>query len=122
MQTHDYLLKLAYQSFNNRDIDGALLLMRQNIEWPNGMEGGYVYGHQEIRDYWTRQWGLINPHVEPISFTVDDDCRIRTEVHQLIKDLTGTILIDEIVYHIYQIEDGLIRRMDIEHAASSTSL
>ncbi|MEZ0542808.1 nuclear transport factor 2 family protein [Fibrella arboris] len=114
MQAHEQLLKEAYLNFNQRHIDGALALMQPDVEWPNGMEGGYVYGHQGIRAYWTRQWTLINPHVEPLSFTVDDDGRVRTEVHQFIKDLSGTILIDETVYHVYTIENGLIRRMAIE--------
>jgi len=115
MQTHEQLLTLAYLNFNKRDIDGALVLMHPDVKWPNGMEGGDVSGHQEIRDYWTRQWGLIDPHVEPLSFVVDNDGRVRTAVHQLIKDLNGATLIDETVYHIYQIDDGLIRQMDIEH-------
>ncbi|ARK09137.1 nuclear transport factor 2 family protein [Fibrella sp. ES10-3-2-2] len=114
MNAHKQLLNEAYLNFNQRTIDGALALMHPDVDWPNGMEGGFVHGHQEIRDYWTRQWGLIDPHVEPLSFTVDSDGRVRTEVHQFIKDLNGATLIDETVYHIYQIENGLIRRMDIE--------
>jgi len=27
------------------------------VDWPNGMEGGRVHGHAEVRAYWTRQWG-----------------------------------------------------------------
>lgn len=116
MEAHEYLLKLAYLDFNKRDIDGALVLMHPDVEWPNGMEGGFVYGHAGVRAYWTRQWTLIDPHVEPVSFTVEANCRIRTEVQQLIKDLSGAVIASGIVYHIYQIEDGLIRRMDIEQA------
>jgi ketosteroid isomerase-like protein len=60
----------AYAAFNERRIEEALALMEPDVEWPNGMEGGTVHGHTGVRDYWTRQWGLIDPHVEPRQVTV----------------------------------------------------
>ena len=39
--------------------------MHPDVIWPNGMEGGTVVGHAAARAYWTRQWGLIDPRVEP---------------------------------------------------------
>jgi hypothetical protein len=32
------------------------------------MEGGYVHGREGVREYWTRQWAIVGPHVEPLSF------------------------------------------------------
>ena len=116
MDTNQRLLEQAYYAFNDRDIDGALALMHVDVDWPNGMEGGFVHGHDAVRAYWTRQWNLIDPHVEPVAFNVEDDGRIRTEVHQLIKELNGTTIATGTVYHHYQIENGLVRRMDIEPA------
>ena len=57
------LLTEAYEAFNARDIGRALAAMHAEVDWPNGMEGGYVHGHAAVRDYWTRQWRLIDPHV-----------------------------------------------------------
>ena len=54
------LLRRAYAAFNARDIDAVLSMMHPNVEWPNAMEGGYVYGHDGVREYWTRQWGLCS--------------------------------------------------------------
>ena len=56
----------AYAAFNVRDIDAVLAVMHADVDWPNGMEGGRVHGHHGVRDYWTRQWGMIDPHVEPM--------------------------------------------------------
>ena len=64
-------MKQAYAAFNARDMEGALSTMRVDVEWPNGMEGGTVHGHEGVREYWTRQWGMINPHVDPVSFELD---------------------------------------------------
>ena len=109
---HD-LLRKAYEAFNARDIDAALATMHVDVEWPNGMEGGTVYGREGVRQYWTRQWTLINPHVEPVRFTLDAAGRTIVRVHQVVRDLAGNILLDQIVEHIYDIENGLIRSMEI---------
>ncbi len=50
------LFQGVYNAFNKRDIPGALKSMAPDVRWPNGWEGGYVNGHDEVRTYWTRQW------------------------------------------------------------------
>lgn len=107
------LLRRAYDAFNARDIDGALAVMHPDVEWPNGMEGGYVHGHGAVREYWTRQWRVIDPHVEPRSFGTDETGRIVVDVHQVVRDPTGRVTADQMVQHVYVIRDGLIRSMEI---------
>ncbi len=107
------LLKRAYAAFNARDLDGALATMQPDVEWPNGMEGGTVHGHEGVRAYWTRQWGMIDPHVDPVSFALDPSGRIVVSVHQVIRELSGKMLMDRMVEHIYSLEDGLIQNMEI---------
>jgi ketosteroid isomerase-like protein len=105
-------LRRAYAAFNARDIDRALAVMHPDVDWPNGMEGGRELGHDAVRDYWTRQFGLIDSHVEPESFE-DVDGKIVVEVHQVVRDLDGALLSDQQVEHVYTLRDGLIARMDI---------
>lgn len=107
------LLRKAYEAFNARDIDSVLALMQPNVEWPNGMEGGVVHGQNGVRDYWTRQWGLINPHVDPVKLEADGLGRVVVSVHQVVRDLGGKVLQDRMVEHIYSLENGLIRCMEI---------
>jgi hypothetical protein len=107
------LLKKTYASFNARDIDATLSNMRPDVIWPNGMEGGTVHGHEEVRAYWTRQWGMFDPHVDPVSFEEDASGRIVVHVHQVVHDISGKLLLDRMVEHVYTFEDGLIRQMDI---------
>ena len=115
MSNQDFkiLLERVYAAFNARDIDSALQFMHSDVDWPNGMEGGRVYGHEGIRDYWTRQWGLIDPLVTPLGFVTTNDGRVDVEVHQVVRDLDGNVLKDAIVHHIYTFEDGLIKAMEI---------
>jgi hypothetical protein len=111
-------LESAYESFNARAIEPVLRLMQANVAWPNGMEGGYVHGHAEVRAYWTRQWQMIDPRVEPVGFSLEPDGGIAVEVHQVVRDLKGQMLLDQTVRHVYYMEDGLIRTMRIENAIS----
>ncbi len=108
-------MKEVYRAFNARDIDAVLARLHPAVEWPNGMEGGYVHGHDGVRAYWTRQWGLIDPHVEPLGFR-EEGGRIAVEVNQVIRDRAGALLREQRVRHIYTIEDGLVRRMEIVKA------
>jgi ketosteroid isomerase-like protein len=62
------LLKRIYDRFNVRDIDGVLAVLADDVAWANGMDGGHVHGHDAVREYWTRQWAVIDPHVEPVNF------------------------------------------------------
>ena len=107
------LLRRAYAAFNARDIDAVLSMMHLDVAWPNAMEGGYVYGHDGVREYWTRQWGLIDPLIEPQAFGTEPDGRIVIEVHQRVLDKHGATLSDGRVQHIYSIRDGLVRHMEI---------
>lgn len=107
------LLRRAYAAFNARDIEAVLSMMHPDVEWPNGMEGGYVYGHDGVRAYWTRQWRLVDPFVEPQAFSSEPDGRILVEVHQPVLDKHGGTLLEGRVQHIYSIRDGLVRHMEI---------
>ena len=110
------LLTQMYRAFNARNIDAVLGAMNADVHWPNGWEGGYVVGHDAVRDYWTRQWAQIDPTVTPDGFDTLPDGRLRVRVHQVIRDRAGTIMSDKIVSHTYSFADGRIRGMEIEAA------
>jgi len=107
------LLRAAYRDFNARRMDAVLARMSPGVEWANGMEGGHVFGIEAVRAYWTRQWQIVNPHVEPLGIERSRDGRFVVEVHQVVRDLDGKLLIDAVVYHVYRIQNNLIERMDI---------
>ena len=108
------VLQAAYRDFNARNIDAVLASMTEDVEWPNGWEGGYVYRHEGVRYYWTRQWAALDPHVEPEAIHRLDDGRFAVEVHQVVRDRAGQLLFDGMVRHVYRMRGGLIARMDIE--------
>ena len=81
------LLKRIYDRFNARDIDGVLTELTDDVVWADGMDGGYVHGREAIREYWTRQWSMVSPHVEPVGFHRTADGAIIAEVRQSVRDL-----------------------------------
>ena len=74
------IIEHAYSAFNNRNIDGALALMTEDVSWPKASEGSNVVGKEEIRAYWTRQWSEFNPHVEPLVITEEDGGKVRVSL------------------------------------------
>jgi hypothetical protein len=110
------LLTRKYREFNARNIDALLGVMQADVNWPNGWEGGYVVGHDAVRDYWTRQWAQIHPTVTPQAFDTLPDGRLRVRVHQVIKDRAGKLMSDKHVNHTYSFAAGKIRSMAIEAA------
>jgi hypothetical protein len=115
------MIEQAYSAFNKRDIDGALALMTEDVSWPRTSEGGKIVGKEEIRAYWTRQWGEFDPHVEPLAMTAEGGGKIRVRVHQLVKSLQGEVLSDSEVLHVFTLKDGLIAAMELRDEAGPTA-
>jgi hypothetical protein len=115
------LIEQAYSAFNQRDIDGALALMTEDVSWPKASEGGRVVGKEEIRAYWSRQWKEFDPRVEPIEVIDRAVGKIDVRVHQLVKSLQGAVLADSEVLHVFTVKGGLIAAMDLGDEADTTS-
>jgi ketosteroid isomerase-like protein len=118
------VLERIYDRFNARDIDGVLAVLTDDVAWANGMEGGHVHGRDAVRGYWTRQWAVISPHVEPVGFQRTADGTIIAEVRQSIRDLEGKPLQgqthglrDKTVGHVFHLREGKVARFDIRDAA-----
>jgi ketosteroid isomerase-like protein len=113
------LLQRMYAAFNRRDIESVLAAMQDNVDWPNGMEGGRVLGKAAVRDYWKRQFEVLDPNVEPKNFTKEADGRIAIAVHQVVRDKSGKLVVDQMIQHEYEIRDGLIQSMEIREVGRS---
>ena len=107
------MLQRMYAAFNRRDIESVIGSMHANVDWPNGMEGGRVLGKSAVREYWKRQFEILDPNVEPKKFTREADGRIAIDVHQVVRDKSGKLVVDQMVQHVYEFRGGLIQRMEI---------
>jgi ketosteroid isomerase-like protein len=107
------LLEHLYDRFNARDMDAVLATMHPDVVWANGLEGGFVYGHDGVRNYWTRQWATMESRAEPTSFSSTEEGHVCVEVHLIARDRDGTLLFDTNGRHLFQIRNGLIARFDI---------
>ncbi len=116
MSSETELLIHLYDRFNARDMETVLAALHEDVEWANGMEGGHVHRRDGVRSYWTRQWAMVDPHVEPVSFSAGANGETVVEVHQVVRNLQGELILDQMVGHIFQIDNGLVRRFDIRSA------
>ena len=111
-------LREMYVAFNARDIDACLAGMVPDVDWPNGWEGGYVKGHEEVRAYWTRQWEQVDSRAEPLAVSERPDGAVEVRVHLLGRDPAGKLLFDEEALHVYTFRGDLVERMTIEDVAT----
>ncbi|MHA6685970.1 nuclear transport factor 2 family protein [Mesorhizobium sp. A556] len=114
------VIRGLYDRFNARDIDGVLAALADDVVWANAMEGGHVHGHEAVRAYWTRQWAVVSPHVEPIAFQQTPDGTVSVEVIQSVFDLDGQPLVgqthglkDKTVTHIFRMAGDKVTRFDV---------
>lgn len=122
MADDDAMVRRLYESFNRRDIPAVLALLDDEVDWANGMDGGHVHGREAVRAYWTAQWAAIQPQVDPLHIAQRGDGATAVEVHQVVRDLEGELLLDETVRHVFRIEGGLVTRFDIENAGGLSSI
>jgi hypothetical protein len=115
------VLERMYDCFNSRDMEGVLGSLTDDVAWANGMDGGHVHGREGVREYWTRQWAIVSPHVEPVGFDKAPDGSIVVEVRQSVRDLQGRPLQDQThglrdkaVGHVFHFQEGYVTRFDIE--------
>ena len=122
MTDNETLVRQLYEGFNRRDIPAVLAFLAEDVAWANGMDGGHVHGREAIRDYWTSQWAAIVPEVTPLEIAKRDDGATTVEVHQVVRDLEGKLLLDETVRHVFEIDGGLVTRFDIENAGGLSKI
>ncbi|WP_428492106.1 nuclear transport factor 2 family protein [Rhodopila sp.] len=118
------VLQRLYDRFNARDIDGVLASLADDVTWANGMDGGYVHGREAVRQYWTRQWAMVSPHVEPVGFHKQADGAIVAKVRQSVRDLEGKPLHgqthglkDKTVGHVFRLRNSKVTSFDIKDVA-----
>ena len=113
MSSNQEFLQNLYDAFNKGEIETIISVMRPDVKWANGVEGGFVYGRDAVREYWTNQYKVIQAELETLKFETDENNRNLVTVHQIIKDLQGNVLADATVHQIFTIEDGAIALYEI---------
>lgn len=104
------LVRLAYATFNRRDLEGFLALMHPDVEFApfeRALEGGGAYhGHNGVRSWWND------------SFTVLPDLQVEPDEVRDLEDWTLTrgrlrghgaesgAVFERVVWHLARWEDG----------------
>lgn len=112
MDNFNTFFEEMYKNFNERKIDLVIAKMAVDVKWANGMEGSYVYGHNGVREYWTRQFTMVSAQVTPMEITTENGAA-KIKVYQVVHDLNGKLLADEIVYHFFNFKNDKIAGFNI---------
>jgi hypothetical protein len=122
MDRDEQVIHQIYHGFNARDMEGVLAMLTDDVAWANAMEGTHIHGKDAIRDYWTHQWSVIDPHVEPLKIAKAADGSLVVDVHQVVKNLEGQTLINETVKHAFRLDGGRVQRFDIQSDTQLTGI
>ena len=113
MENDTALIKQLYEDFNARRVDSLLAKLTEDVIWANGMEGGYIRGHKDLREYWERQWAMLNPQIKAVAFNKTEDGSILVDAlfsgktpEQEFKDMPAR--------HVFYIKNGFVFRFDIQ--------
>lgn len=113
MSSNKQFLQNLYEAFNKREIETIISVMHPDVKWANGVEGGFVYGRDAVREYWTDQYKVIQVQLEALRFETDENSRNVVTAHQIVRDLQGNLLADATIQQIFTIENGLISLYEI---------
>ncbi len=118
---HEEQMRRLYSAFNARDAEAVLAEMTDDVDWPNGWEGGRLSGRDAVRAYWLRQWAEIDGTVEPTGFELRPDGSLAVSVHQVVRNLDGELLSEQDLHHVYAFRDGLVAAMDDRGVAAPSA-
>jgi hypothetical protein len=113
MSSNQQFLQNLYEAFNKGEIETIISVMHPDVKWANGVEGGFVYGRDAVREYWTNQYKVIQVQLETLKFKTDENNRNIVTVHQIVRDLQGNLLADATIQQIFTIENSLISLYEI---------
>jgi hypothetical protein len=116
MSSNQQFLQNLYEAFNKRKIETIISVMQPDVKWANGVKGGFVYGRDAVREYWTNQFKMIQVQLETLKFERDEYNRDVVTAHQTVRDLQGNLLADATIRQIFTIENGLISLYEIGEA------
>ncbi|MHC5730231.1 MAG: nuclear transport factor 2 family protein [Nostoc sp.] len=75
MSSNQQFLQNLYEAFNKGEIETIISVMHPDVKWANGVEGGFVYGRDAVREYWTNQYKIIQVQLETLKFETDENNR-----------------------------------------------
>jgi SnoaL-like domain len=113
MSSNQQFLQNLYAAFNKGELEAIISVMHPDVKWANGVEGGFVYGRDAVREYWTNQYKVIQVQLEPLKFETDEKNRDVVTVHQIVRDLQGNLLADATIQQIFTIGNSLISLYEI---------
>jgi hypothetical protein len=71
-----------------------------------------VTGQDAVGAYWAGQFANTKPEAVPTGFRAEGDATV-VSVHQTVRDLEGSVLLEGDVEHVHRFRDAKVARMDV---------
>lgn len=107
------LVRLGYERFNEKDLDGVLALCTEDVVWPDVVGGGVLHGAGEVRAYFSRIFS-ISTLLVTVGDVIEIGDAVLATVYQQFYDLDGRLLGEpRVVVNRYGFRDGLVSAMTL---------
>ena len=113
--TPEELITTLYARLGQRDREGMLELIAEDVEWVNEPKDIHIRSKDELRALWTKYMDAARIEMDATSITLTDK-GAKSIVRERVWNLNGELLFDGPVGHDYVVENTLIRRCDIVDA------
>jgi hypothetical protein len=116
-ETEAYLRRL-YEAFNRKDMETVLSAASPDVDWPNALTRRRVTGLGDVREFWDRQFRVIDPQLTPLSITEGERGAVVVRVHQVVTFVSdGAVIDDVVVDHIFTFDEaGRVAAVDARDA------
>ena len=117
-KSSEQLLCRLYLAMNERNLESAISILEEGVEWSDMTNGENIVGRECVRNYWNTLWLNTCVETEPLLIEKEEDGRYCVEAQQRVTDLRGQPVSDEIVYHVFRIGKLGVLGMQIRQAVS----
>ena len=117
MSESEALLTRLFEAYNRRDFAAFSACLHADVNWPDQAHGGRLVGYAALRDYWNANDRSIQVEMTPIAFTIEGDGRIRVDINQVVRGVTGGLWSDILVRQYFTLCGDRVSRMDLEPLA-----
>jgi ketosteroid isomerase-like protein len=115
LSAEEQSVKKIYEAFNTANLENLADLLHPDVDWITSPPDGRTLGHEQVCAFFAGQLAEWTMDFQPSSILTGEDGRITAQVCCTIrkKDGTGQRDIELEMEHLFTMQDGLIRKVDL---------
>jgi ketosteroid isomerase-like protein len=115
LSSEEQSVTAVYEAFNTANLEKLADLLHSDVDWITSPPDGRTHGHEQVCAFFASQLAEWTMDFQPTSILTGEGERITAQIHCTIrkKDGTGQRDIKLEMAHLFTMQDGLIRKVDL---------